>query len=109
MVSNTSGKTNDGGPYLKPWGGLGARNGTVYVIDGTSGGQFGFWNGEHPAFFYKTLDYGSLVIDVVSNRLDAIFLRDTGAIDDSFTDRQRQLHKRAAARDGNHALRIKTW
>src|SRR6185369_13888615 len=28
---------------------------------------------------------GSMVIDVNSNRLDAIFLRETGAIDDSFT------------------------
>ena len=39
----------------------------------------------HPAMFIKLKELGSLVIDVNSNRLDAVFLRETGAIDDHFT------------------------
>lgn len=35
--------------------------------------------------FYSTLALGSVVLDFSSNRLDAIFLRETGATNDSFT------------------------
>ena len=35
--------------------------------------------------FADELEMGSLVLDINTNRLDAVFLRDTGAIDDHFT------------------------
>lgn len=80
-----SGRTNATGAYLKAAGGLGANQGAVYSVVGTAGGQFGGGSLNHPAMFYSTLNYGSLVIDVSSNRLDAKFVRDTGAVDDYFT------------------------
>ena len=39
----------------------------------------------HPAMFIQMMQLGSMVLDVNGNRLDAKFLRETGAIDDSFT------------------------
>ena len=80
-----SGRTNTTGAYLKAAGGLGANQGAVYSVVGTAGGQGGGGSLNHPAMYYSTLNYGSLVIDVSSNRLDAKFLRDTGAVDDYFT------------------------
>lgn len=78
-----SGRTNTTGAYLKAAGGLGANQGAVYSVVGTAGGQGGGGSLNHPAMYYSTLAYGSLVIDVSSNRLDAKFLRDTGAVDDT--------------------------
>src|SRR6185436_9418123 len=40
---------------------------------------------DHPAMAVSFLRMGSVVIDINSNRLDALFLRETGAIDDRFT------------------------
>ena len=80
-----SGRTNTTGAYLKAAGGLGANQGAVYSVVGTAGGAGGGGSLNHPAMYYSTLAYGSLVIDVSSNRLDAKFLRDTGAVDDYFT------------------------
>src|SRR5205823_665907 len=39
----------------------------------------------HPAMLVSELQTGSMVIDIDGNRLDARFLRETGAVDDSFT------------------------
>ena len=39
----------------------------------------------HPAMFISLNQLGSMVLDVDGNRLDASFLRETGAIGDSFT------------------------
>lgn len=72
------------GPYHKTTRGPNAGKGTVYVVAGSSGWatfRFGF----HPAMYYDALDTGSLVIDVVGDRLDAKFLRETGKVDDAFT------------------------
>ncbi|HUR44967.1 MAG TPA: metallophosphoesterase, partial [Candidatus Saccharimonadales bacterium] len=85
MVKDSgSGRPNDTGAYLKPTTGPGANQGAVYVVAGSSGWAT-FRNGHHPAMFADELEMGSLVVDINTNRLDAVFLRDTGAIDDSFT------------------------
>jgi len=39
----------------------------------------------HPAMFISLNQLGSLVLDVDGDKLDAKFLRETGAIDDQFT------------------------
>ena len=62
-------------------------NGTVYVVCGVSG-QVGAstpgW--PHNAMYFSSLAYfGSLVIDVVGDRLDCKFLTSAGAIADQFT------------------------
>jgi hypothetical protein len=71
-------------PYVKT---SPTYNGTVYVVCGVSG-QIGSptlgW--PHNAMFTSSLaNYGSLVIDVVADRLDCKFLTHTGSIFDQFT------------------------
>lgn len=79
-----TGRPGETGPYLKPGKGPHAHQGAVYIVAGTSG-----WvtsqMGHHPAMCYDELQAGSLVIDVDGDRLDAKFLRSTGAIGDAFT------------------------
>jgi hypothetical protein len=84
IVDPGSGRPADTGAYRKPASGPGANEGTVYVVAGSSGWAT-FRTGYHPAMFMDELQMGSLVLDINSNRLDAVFLRETGAIDDSFT------------------------
>ena len=84
ILDQGSGRERDTGPYIKPTSGPGADQGTVYVEVGCSG-YVRTRCGYHPAMFFSELQLGSLVLDINSNRLDAAFLRDTGAIDDSFT------------------------
>ena len=65
-----------------------ATEGAVYVVCGSSGwvtGDTFIPRYLHPAMFIKLKELGSMVIDVDGNRLDAKFLRETGAIDDYFT------------------------
>ena len=79
----------DGGPgrdaaaYQKVGGGM-AHQGAVYAVCGTSG-KIGGGAMNHPAMFIGLAKLGSMVLDVDGSRLDATFLRDTGAIDDYFS------------------------
>lgn len=79
-----SGRPGDTGAYIKPNSGATANEGAVYVVAGCSG-----WatsrTGHHPIMYFDELEVGSMVIDIKGNRLDAKFLRETGAIDDHFT------------------------
>jgi len=79
-----TGRPSETGPYIKTTNGPSAGRGAVYAVAGSSGWAT-FRVGYHPAMLVSELQTGSMVIDVNSNRLDAIFLRETGAIDDSFT------------------------
>jgi hypothetical protein len=89
MVKDSgSGRTNETGAYLKVSTGPSPHEGAVYVVCGSSG--WVTWDTTipqylHPAMFIKWKQLGSMVIDVNSNRLDAAFLRETGAVDDYFT------------------------
>jgi hypothetical protein len=81
------GRTDGGGAYRKRPSGPEAQ-GAVYVVAGSSGwvtGDTFIPQYLHPAMFIKLKELGSMVIDVDGNRLDAKFLRETGAIDDYFT------------------------
>lgn len=79
-----SGRPNEGGAYAKPTLGPSAHEGAVYVVAGSSGLVTGGAL-NHPAMFISLMNLGSMVLDVNGNRLEAKFLRDTGAIADSFT------------------------
>ena len=88
VVQTGSGReTNGVGAYHKP-DGLGehpvGNRGTIYTVAGNSG-QATSGSVNHPAMFYSALSLGSVVLDFNTNRLDAIFLRETGATNDSFT------------------------
>jgi hypothetical protein len=79
-----SGRPEDTGAYLKP-AGLDGNEGAVYVVAGSSGYATFARAIPHPAMFVTLVRLGSMVIDISDNRLDAKFLRETGAIDDHFT------------------------
>ena len=79
-----SGRPEDTGEYRKR-SGPGANEGAVYVVAGSSGYVSFLQPEHHPAMFVTLLKMGSMVIDISGDRLDAKFLRETGAIDDHFT------------------------
>jgi hypothetical protein len=79
-----SGRPEDTGAYRKSLGPVG-NEGAVYVVAGSSGWATALHPGPHPAMFVTFLRMGSMVIDISGNRLDAKFLRETGAVDDHFT------------------------
>ena len=87
ILDQGSGRENDTGAYIKHTSGPLANLGTVYVEVGCSASLAEEYDvyGRHPVMFYSELQIGSLVVDINSNRLDAVFLCDTGAIHDSFT------------------------
>jgi hypothetical protein len=72
------------GAYRKATGGTAAHEGAVYVVAGSSGHTSG-GSLNHPAMFISLNELGSMVLDISGNRLDAQFLRETGAIQDHFT------------------------
>lgn len=85
FVSRGDGRTNGTGPYFKPGGGMGDRRGTIYIVDGSSGGQGGGGSLNHPIKYYSVLTPGSVVLDVHGLRLDAKFISGSGTVDDWFT------------------------
>jgi hypothetical protein len=85
MVKDSgSGRTNDSGAYRKASAGPASNQGAVYVVTG-SAGQVSGGAVNHPAMFIGLNRLGSLVVDIDQQRLDATFLRETGAVDDYFT------------------------
>jgi hypothetical protein len=83
IIDAGGGNPHAGGAYEK-LDGAEESNGAVYVVAG-SGGFATFAVGRHPVMYAQFVELGSLVLDVNSNRLDAVFLRDTGEIGDAFT------------------------
>ena len=79
-----SGRPTGTGAYTKPTGGLEGHEGAVYAVAGSSGQASG-GTLNHPAMFISLNNLGSMVLDVDGSRLDAKFLRETGAIADNFT------------------------
>jgi len=83
-----SGQPGDTGAYLKAGFGPNPHQGTVYVVAAVGGWNTGvIWGlpDHHPAMTGRLERRGSMVIDVNTNRLDAVFLTDTGTIADHFT------------------------
>ncbi len=88
-----SGQESGTGAYHKPVLAGSGNQGAVYVVAG-NGGQVSSWTGgstatvnptPHPVMYASLRQLGSVVLDVNGDRLDAKFLRSTGAIADSFT------------------------
>ena len=88
LLDRGDGRTDGDGAYVKAAGA--SHHGAIFVVAGSSGlksdGSF-----DHPAMFYGAKDYGSLILDIDGPRLDAKFLRETGAVDDWFTLRKDDL------------------
>ncbi len=79
-VDGGDGREEGTGAYRKNAQG----RGVVYTIAGSSGQALG-GPLNHPAHYISLNELGSVVIDVESNRLDALFLNSTGATRDHYT------------------------
>ena len=87
LLDGTTGSaTNGAGGYAKPETAIGTpvpNRGTVYVVAGSSGKTSG-GTLNHPAMAVSYNRLGSLVLDITTNRLSAVFLRETGETNDWF-------------------------
>ncbi|MFT5138704.1 MAG: hypothetical protein ACI9CB_000329, partial [Rhodothermales bacterium] len=102
------GSESGNGVYQKP-GTIAAENeGAIYIVAGSSGkASAAVLN--HPAMFVGLANLGSMVVDVVGNRLDAVFIDETGLVRDEFTilktpDLDPPLIVDARAEDGTHVI-----
>ena len=85
VLNNGSGREDGSGAYIKRGSGPLANKGTVYVVAGNAGRPIAFGTPAHPAMYLSFVEYGSVVIDVNENRLDAYELRNDGVVRDYFT------------------------
>jgi Calcineurin-like phosphoesterase/Purple acid Phosphatase, N-terminal domain len=83
-VDDGDGREDGDGAYTKASLGTGPHQGVVYTVAGSSGKRSG-GSLNHPAMFYSVNALGSMVLDIVGNRMDAVFIDDVGAIRDHFT------------------------
>lgn len=81
QVDAGTGNEGETGAYVQA---TGPNAGTVYAVAGSSG-KLSSGPLDHPAMVVSLLEYGSMVLDVDGGRLDAIFLTETGAVQDRFT------------------------
>ncbi|MGB5715962.1 MAG: metallophosphoesterase [Gammaproteobacteria bacterium] len=85
QVDPGDGKINGDGAYKAVFDEADPYQGAVYITAGSSGKISG-GSLNHPVMIHASLNkLGSLVLDVNGNRLDASFVRETGAVDDYFT------------------------
>jgi hypothetical protein len=87
------GRPDSDGAYLK----AAAADGTLYIVAGSAGKVSG-GSLNHPAMFLSLNRLGSLLLEINGGRLDAKFIRETGAIEDYFT--MEKVHLRIG-RSGN--------
>ncbi len=97
------------GAYEKPDTIAADHAGAVYAVAGSSGKVSLGYPLNHPAMFVSLESLGSLVIDVSGNRMDVVFLDQSGAPQDEFTllktpDFDPPLITGAAAQDVNSVL-----
>jgi len=104
ILNHGSGRESQGGAYIKRSSGPLANKGTVYVVAGNASRPLGTGSLDHPAMFISLLEYGSVVIDVDANRLDALELREDGVIRDSFTILKEVPPRLAIVRPGADVL-----
>ena len=83
-VDDGDGREDSDGAYEKLLGQGTPNEGAVYAVAGSSG-KVGGGGLDHPAMFISLGVLGSMVLDVYGNRLDAVFLDSTGAVQDYFT------------------------
>jgi len=83
-INAGDGQESGDGTYYKACFGSEATCGAVYIVAGSSG-QTNAPMETHPAMYTNFVELGSVVLDVASNRLDAVFLNAAGSIRDNFT------------------------
>lgn len=84
ILDSGDGRTDGSGAYEKPALGSSPHDGSVYVVNGSSGRlSSGLLN--HPVMFISLLQLGSLILDINGNIMNAQFLNSNGQISDHFT------------------------
>jgi hypothetical protein len=78
------GQPNGNGAYVKDLTGPGSLDGAVYITAGSSGKISG-GSLNHPAMYASLNNLGSCVVETDGNIMNVKFIRETGAIIDSFT------------------------
>ena len=81
ILDGGDGRPGGDGAYLKSFA---PHDGTVHTVAGSSGRISGGAL-DHPLMAVSRNLHGSVVLDVHSNRLDAVFLRSNGVVEDSYT------------------------
>lgn len=87
IMDPSNGKFSEGNAYVKD-NSYATSEGTVYIVCGNSGSSENGPSLNHPAMIYSdggSAAYGSLVLDIYRNRLDAKYLKSNGEIGDEFT------------------------
>ena len=85
LLDDGDGNPSGDGAYIKP-GPAGTPNeGAVHVVVGSSGKTEAGGSLDHPVMVTSQLTLGSLVLDVLGNRLNGTFIDSTGAVQDEFT------------------------
>ncbi len=87
------GREDGTGAYQKP-DDHSTNQGAVYIVAGSSGQATG-GSLNHPAMFVSLNVLGSVVLDITSNRLDAIFLNNNAVAQDHFTILKSPTHNAA--------------
>ena len=83
ILDRGDGREAGTGAYQKP-GGFAPHTGTVYTVAGSSSSTFAA-SLNHPVMYLSLAQLGSVVLDVVGERLDARFLDDQGVVVDGWT------------------------
>lgn len=86
MVLNNGGgnpAAGGGGRYAKATLPHGGHEGAVYAVAGSSG-KLSDGPLNHPVMYFSLLEFGSMVLDIRGNRMDASFLDDAGGVRDRF-------------------------
>src|SRR5438552_5321447 len=78
------GQLDGTGAYHKP-AGISSQQGAIYTVAGSSGHIEDGGTLNHPVMSTSLEVVGSVIIDVTSNRLDAIFLNTNGVAQDHYT------------------------
>ena len=98
------GRTDGTGAYQKPGDGV-AHQGAVYTVAGSSGQTSG-GTLDHPAMYISLNVIGSVVVDVISNRLDLTFLKGDATSGDHFTILKTSVTNPPAAPSGLAATAV---
>ena len=108
VLNPGNGSDSGDGAYEKPDMVAAARAGAVYAVAGSSGKVSG-GSLDHPAMFVSLSSLGSMLLDVSGNRLDVVFLDQTGLVRDEFSilkgpDSEPPLITGASAEDASHVV-----
>ncbi len=104
-LDDGNGRPSGDGAYRKPTFGLGANEGAVYAVAGSSGKTSG-GSLNHPVMYISMNVLGSMVLDFNGDRLDAKFLDSAGTIQDDFTIIKGTLPVPALSRSGLAVLTL---